>query len=133
MFTLLETLPTFIAYFAMSVILTGAFLMIYVRITPYDEFALIKQGLLAPAISLSGSLLGFVIALSSVITNSISLTDMALWGLIALLVQLLAFGLTRVIFKDLVQGITQNNIAKGLFLGILSLGFGLLNAACMTY
>lgn len=133
MFTLLETLPTFIAYFAMSVILTGAFLMIYVRITPYDEFALIKQGLLAPAISLSGSLLGFVIALSSVITNSISLTDMALWGLIALLVQLLAFGLTRVIFKDLVQGITHNNIAKGLFLGILSLGFGLLNAACMTY
>lgn len=133
MFTLLETLPIFIAYFAMSVILTGAFLMIYVRITPYDEFALIKQGLLAPAISLSGSLLGFVIALSSVITNSISLTDMALWGLIALLVQLLAFGLTRVIFKDLVQGITHNNIAKGLFLGILSLGFGLLNAACMTY
>ena len=133
MFTLLSTLPAFIAYFAMAVILTALFLLIYTKITPYDEFALIKAGQLTPALSLSGSLLGFVIALAAVIKNSVSIADMAIWGLVALVVQLLAFVLTRLLFKDLTQGIQNNNVAKGTFLGILSLSFGILNAACMTY
>lgn len=129
----LATLPNFIGYFVMAVALTAIFTVIYTKITPYDEFALIKQGLLAPAISLSGSLLGFVLALGSVIKNSVSLVDMAIWGVVALIVQLLAFGMTRLFFKDLVQGISNNNIAKGLVLGLFSLCFGILNAACMTY
>jgi putative membrane protein len=58
---------------------------------------------------------------------------MAIWGLVALVVQLLAFVMTRLLFKDLTQGIQNNNVAKGTFLGILSLSFGILNAACMTY
>ena len=133
MIGLLATLPSFISYFATAVVLMGLFLLIYTKITPYDEFALIKQGLLAPAISLSGSLLGFVMALASVIKNSISLVDMAIWGILALLVQLLAYGFTRLCFRDLVDGITNNNLAKGLLLGMISLSFGILNAACMTY
>ena len=133
MFTLLSTLPAFIAYFAMAVILTALFLLIYTKITPYDELALIKAGQLTPALSLSGSLLGFVIALAAVIKNSVSIADMAIWGLVALVVQLLAFVMTRLLFKDLTQGIQNNNVAKSTFLGILSLSFGILNAACMTY
>lgn len=133
MFYLLSTLPTFLAYFATSVVLVLLFLAIYIKITPYDEFALIKQGIVAPAISLAGSLLGFVVALSSVIKNSVSLLDMAVWGVVALLVQLLAFVLTRLLFKDLTQGMNENNLAKGIFLGGLSLGFGIINAGCMTY
>lgn len=130
---LLSTLPNFVAYFLMSAVLMGIFLFIYTKITPYDEFALIKQGHIPPAISLSGSLLGFVIALASVVKNSVSLVDMAIWGVIALIVQLLAFVITRLCFKDLVHGISNNNIAKGLILGMFSLCFGILNAACMTY
>lgn len=133
MLSLLSTLPAFLAYFAMAVVLTALFLGIYTKITPYDEFALIKAGHLTPALSLSGSLLGFVIALAAVIKHSVSLTDMAIWGVVALVVQLLAFLLTRLLFKDLTQGIQNNNLAKGTFLGVLSLSFGILNAACMTY
>lgn len=133
MLHLLSTLPTFLAYFATSAGLVLMFLLIYIKITPYDEFALIKQGVIAPAISLSGSLLGFVIALSSVIKHSVSLLDMAVWGVVALLIQLLAFAVTRLLFKDLTQGIHENNIAKGIFLGSISLAFGIINAGCMTY
>lgn len=129
----LATLPDFLGYFVTAVVLTGVFTLIYTKITPYDEFALIKKGHLAPVISLSGSLLGFVIALASVIKNSVSLVDMAIWGVVALLVQLLAFGFTRLFFKDLVDGIKGDNVAKGVILGLFSLCFGILNAACMTY
>lgn len=129
----LATLPNFLLYFVLSGTLAGIFLTLYVKITPYAEFTLIKQGLIAPAISLSGSLLGFVIALGSVIKHSVNIIDMLIWGVIAMMVQLMAFGLVRLIFPSLTNGIASNNIAKAIFLAAVSLVFGLLNAACMSY
>lgn len=133
MSTLIQTFTAFFTYFAIAVVLTLLFIKIYVKITPYNEFSLIKQGLIAPAISLSGSLLGFVIALSSVIKNSISLLDMVIWGVLALIIQLLAFLAVKLFLPTLTEGISNNNIAKSLFLAAVSLSFGLLNASCMTY
>lgn len=130
---ILYTLPNFILYFVASALLSLLFLGIYTKITPYNEFELIKQGIIAPAISLSGAMLGFVIALASVIKNSLDFVDMAVWGLIAMVVQLLAFGIVRVLFKTLTDGIVNNNIAKAVFLAMMSVVFGVLNAACMTY
>lgn len=49
---LLSTLPAFLAYFAAAIALLGVFLLIYVNITPYHEFELIRSGNLAAAISL---------------------------------------------------------------------------------
>lgn len=131
--TILATLPLFLAYFALASLLMIAFVLIYTKITPYDEFALIKQGLIAPAISLSGTILGFVIALDSVIKNSVDLVDMVAWGVVAGLVQLLVFGVVRLGFRGLTDGINQNNTAKALVLGVVSVAFGVLNAGCMTY
>jgi uncharacterized membrane protein YjfL (UPF0719 family) len=59
---------------------------------PYREIALIREGNAAAAASLSGAILGFVLPLASAITHSVSLLDMAVWGLIALVVQLLVYG-----------------------------------------
>lgn len=131
--TILATLPLFLAYFALASLLMIAFVLIYTKITPYDEFALIKQGLIAPAVSLSGAILGFVIALASVIKNSVGLLDMVAWGVVAMVVQLLAFAVVRLGFRGLTDGITQNNTAKALILGVVSVAFGMLNAGCMTY
>ena len=131
--TILATLPLFLVYFALASLLMIAFVLIYTKITPYDEFALIKQGQIAPAISLSGAILGFVIALASVIKNSVDLVDMVAWGVVAGLVQLLAFAVVRLFFRGLTDGINQNNIAKALMLGVVAVAFGMLNAACMTY
>ncbi|MBP7234758.1 MAG: DUF350 domain-containing protein [Moraxella sp.] len=36
-------------------------------------------------------------------------------------------------FKDLVTDSSNNNLASGLLLGMISLSFGILNAACITY
>ncbi len=130
---ILSTLPAFLLYFVSSCVLTAIFLAIYVNITPYKEFELIKQGNIAPAISVSGALLGFVLALASVIKNSLNIVDMVVWGVVAMIVQLLAFGVVRLMFKTLTDGIVNNNIAKAIFLAFVSVVFGILNAACMTY
>jgi len=77
-------------------------------------------------------LLGFAIPLASAITHSVSLVDMLVWGVIALIVQLLTFCVVRMIFPGLTSNIPANQASEGLFLGVVSLVAGILNAACIT-
>jgi putative membrane protein len=125
-------LPAFISHFISSIILLLLFVTIYIRITPYKEITLIRSGNMAAA-SLSGSILGYSIALASAIANSVNLQDMLIWGCIALLVQLFAYFAARVMLPGLVLDIPENKVASGIFLGAISLSMGLLNAASLTY
>lgn len=120
-------------HFLAAALLVALFCVIYVRITPYPEFELIAQGKVAPAVSFSGALLGFVISLASAISHSVSLVDMLVWAAVALLVQLLVFLALRLAFADLSRSIAGNALAPAILLGALSLAAGILNAACMTY
>jgi putative membrane protein len=133
LFDSFATFDDFAAYLAVSLALLAAFVAIYIRVTPYREIALIREGNMAAAFSLSGSLLGFIVPLTSAIQHSVSLGDMAIWGGIAMLVQVAAFVVARLLIPSIVQDIPAGKQAQGLFLGALSLGVGLLNAACMTY
>jgi putative membrane protein len=123
----------FLAYLALSLVLLGFFVAIYVRITPYREITLIREGNLAASFSLSGAVLGFIVPLASAIEHSVSLVDMAVWGLIALVVQLAAFVAVKLMIPHIAEDIVAGKSAQGFFLGAMSLGVGLLNAACMTY
>jgi putative membrane protein len=123
----------FLVYFALSLVLVAVFLLIYVQVTPYREFALIRDGNVAASLSLSGALLGFIIPLASAVAHSVSLIDMALWGVVALVVQLAAYLAARAFVPNLAQAIPAGKTASGVFVGALALGVGVLNAACMTY
>ena len=123
----------FLAYFISSLVLTTLFLIVYMRITPYNEFDLIDKGNTASACSLSGALLGFIIPLASAIIHSVNFFDMLLWGAVAFGIQVLVYLLVRQLFKDLPSAIEEGIVSKGLFLGALSMAAGILNAACMSY
>ena len=123
----------FLVYLAVALALLAVFIAIYVRVTPYREFALIREGNMAASFSLSGSILGFVIPLSSAVQHSVSLVDMAIWGLIAMLVQVAAFVAVKLLMPSITQDIPANKGAQGFFLGCMSLAVGVLNAACMSY
>ncbi len=129
----LAGLPAFLSYFATAIGLLLLFLLVYIFITPYREIALIREGNTAAAASLAGAILGFVLPLASAIAHSVSLLDMAVWGLIALIIQLLVYGVGRLLLPDLARDIPAGQIATGVFMGALSLAIGILNAACMTY
>ncbi len=132
-FDLLSLLPSFLAYFGTALALTALFLVAYIGITPVREWSEIRSGNQAAAVSLSGALLGFVLALNSVITHSGGLLDMVAWGAVALIVQLGVFFVVRLLKPDLVSRIGDGSMSHAIFLGGLSVAVGLLNAACMTY
>jgi putative membrane protein len=133
--TSLQGLINFASYFFASIVLLIVFSFVYVAITPHDEWKLVKQDKnIAAAIGLAGALIGFALALGSVVSNSIHLMDFVLWGLIALIAQLIAFALVRFVFMpELVQRIKDNEVSAGVILGATSVAVGVLNAACLTY
>ncbi len=99
----------------------------------YLSVSLGLQGNLAASYSFSGAILGFIVPLSSAIRHSVSLVDMAIWGLVALLVQVAAFVAVKLLVPRICDNIAEGKEASGFFLGAFSLGVGLLNAACMSY
>lgn len=127
------TFDDFLVYLAVAVALLAVFVAIYIRVTPYREIQLIREGNMAASFSLSGALLGFIVPLASAVQHSVNLLDMALWGLIAMLVQLAAYVVVKLLIPTLAQDIPANKTSTGFFLGSISLGVGLLNAACMSY
>ncbi len=127
-------LDEFLIYFAASLVLLAAFIAIYIWITPYREIALIREGNAAAAASLSGTVLGFSIPLAQSIAQSVNLAEMAMWGAIALAVQILVFVIaSRVVFPGMANDIPNGKVAPGVVVGALSIATGILNAACMTY
>jgi len=126
-------LPAFLLYLVTSLALLALFLAIYIWITPYRELALIREGNAAAAASLAGTIIGFAIPLAHAVALSVNLADMALWGLIALVVQLLVFFAVTRLIPDIARDIPAGKLAPGILLGALSLATGILNAACMTY
>ena len=78
-------------------------------------------------------MLGFSIPLAQAVAQTVNLAEMAMWGGVALGVQLLVFVVVRLIVPGIARDIPAGKLAPGLLLGALSLATGLLNAACMTY
>ncbi|KKO48321.1 membrane protein [Arsukibacterium sp. MJ3] len=129
----LAGIPSFLAYFALAVLLLVLFIRIYTWVTPHDEFALIRANNPAAAIAFAGALIGFSWPLSSAITHSLSLLDCAIWGAVALVVQILTFLISSIALKQLPKRITEGELAAGLFSAGCSITIGMLNAACMSY
>lgn len=131
--TSLTGLPAFAAYFALAVVLLLLFVRIYTWVTPHDEFGLIRANNSAAAIAFAGAVIGFAWPLASAITHSMSLLDCAIWGGVALVVQVLTFLLSSAALKQLPQRITQGEVAAAVFSAACSVAVGILNAACMSY
>jgi putative membrane protein len=129
----LSGLPAFAAYFGLALLLFLGFIAIYVRITPYPEIRLIREGNTAAAASLGGALIGFALPLASAVENSVSLLDMLIWAAVALIVQLIAFGVARLMVRDVTRQIQEGKVSAGVFVGALAVAIGLLNAASMSY
>jgi putative membrane protein len=130
---LMTTLPAFLAYFAVAMVLLALFLLVYLNVTPYHEVALIRAGNSAAAVSLSGALLGFAMPVANVIAHSDTLIDLASWGAIAGIIQILAYLVARFTLPQLNQDIPADKLAPAIFLAAISLGVGVINAACMGY
>lgn len=129
----LQGLGSFLAYFLAAIVAESIFVVLYMAVTPHREMALIKAGNAAAATSLGGAVLGFTLPVASAVANSVSLLDMAVWSVVAMVVQLVVFLLASLLLRGLSRRIEEGNVAAGITLAAASLAIGVLNAASMTY
>src|SRR5919197_1564312 len=91
----LAGLPAFLLYFVVASVLIVAYIFVYTWITPHDEFALIRNKVPGAAISLGMSTIGFALPLTSAIGHANDVVDLTIWGIVALIVQIIAYSLVR--------------------------------------
>lgn len=132
---LVSGLANFFVYFGLAIVFLMVFKTVYVLITPHDEWKLIKEEQnTAAAIAFGGAIVGFAIAVSGVVKNSISLLDFSVWAVVALVAQMIAFAIVRFVFMPkIVSRIEKNEVSAGIIVASVSIAIGSLNAACMTY
>ena len=132
----IELYVGFISFFLTAVALVVAFLYLYAIVTPYDDYKLIfEENNIAAALGFGGAIIGVSIPLYSALVNSVSYTDFVIWGVIAILIQLIfAFIVTRITGKySLESKISQGVVPVGILMAFLSISIGLLNAGSMSY
>lgn len=123
--------------FGLAFVAAGGFALIfkavYQWITPHNEGALIREGNIAAAIMLGGALIGYVLPLASALTQTRSLPEFVAWALLAGVIQIGTFWLVRrIVLRDLSARIERGEVASAVYMMMISIAVGLLNAACMT-
>ena len=127
----LTNLSEFLFFFVAAAALTLIFVILYTRVTRHNELALIKKNSTAAALAFSGSLIGFALPLASTMINSVTVVEMVLWGLVALIVQVLVYLVIRLPMPRISERIEADEVAAGIWLGSCSIVAGILNAAAM--
>jgi putative membrane protein len=129
----LNGLPAFLVYFCTAIVAVVAYLFVYTRVTPHDEFKLIRENDPAAAIALGLSLLGFVLPVVSAIAHAANIVDCLIWSVIALIVQIIVYYVIKIPVPNLSAKIGAGELAPAIWLGLSSLAAGALNAASMIY
>src|SRR4029079_9138868 len=92
----LAGLPAFLVYFCTAIVAVVAYLFVYTRVTPHDEFRLIRENDPAAAIALGLSLLGFAPPVVRAIAASTNVSDFVIWSVIALIVQIIVYYIVKI-------------------------------------
>ena len=88
-------------HFSVTVLMLTAGVSIYLIVTPYHELKLIRGGNTAAAVSISGAIVGMAIPLAVCMATSVSVWDIIIWGIVALIIQILAYRIADALLKDL--------------------------------
>ena len=131
MLATLAGLQNFVIYFATAIALTALYLFIYTLVTRHNEFALIRQNVLSASVALGLSLIGYALPLASSLVYAASPLDSLVWGAVAIVVQIVAYLLVKLLVPKLAQRIAAGEMSAALFLGLASVAAGILNTAAM--
>ena len=130
--SLMTGLPFLLLHSSVTFLMLGAGLLIYVRITPFDEISLIKNKNNAAAITLGGAIVGFAIPLAASLKTSLNLWDIVIWGVVTLILMLISYRVIDFLVRDLARRVEANEIGPAILLAAIKLAVGLIAAASVA-
>ena len=124
--------PDFIIQLGVALGLFVASLIIYTIMTPHKELALIRQGNPSASLAYGGVIVGLAIPLGSCLAHSFGLFDLLIWGVVTLLLQILAFRFADIFLRGLPRRIAEGDVAAAVFLMSIKIGLALILAGAVS-
>ncbi|MBT5107942.1 MAG: DUF350 domain-containing protein [Rhodospirillaceae bacterium] len=124
--------PILMLHSSITIALLALGVVIYMKVTPYDDIGLIRDGNAAAAVSMAGAVLGLGLPLAFSMAASVSVWEVLIWGPVTLILQLVAYRLTDAILRDLPRRIVDGEMAPAIFLVSIKLAVAAINAAAVT-
>jgi len=124
--------PVLLLHFSVTLAMLGIGVTIYQWITPYHELELIRAGNNAAAISLSGAIVGLALPLAVCMASSVSVWDIIIWGVVTLVIQLLAYRLGDAVLRGLPARIEAGEIGAAILIAAIKLAVSMINTAAVA-
>jgi len=124
------------SYLGVAIVLLVIGILLFMLSTPkINEMRLIAEKNVSAALLLGGKVVGLAIVLGAAAEYSVSLIDMAIWGAIGIVSQIIVFVLAEVVTIrfSISNAIKEDNRAVGVMLFSLSLAIGWIVAKCLSY
>src|SRR5215472_156567 len=90
-------LPKLIIQFITCAVLLAIGVIIYTRLTPFREREMVVHGNAAAGTMLAGAILALAIPLAAMLATSGTLLDVLVWGVVALILQLVTLGVVALV------------------------------------
>lgn len=124
--------PEFLVQLGAALGLFLAALSIYVLLTPHKELALIREGNGSAALAFGGVVIGLAIPMNACLAHSFGLMDLLVWGVVTLLIQLIAFRVTDMVLHGLPRRIAEGDVAAALMVFSVKVGVAIILAGAVT-
>jgi putative membrane protein len=125
-------LPMLLLQFLLVLALLVAGIFIYMAVTPFHERDLLRNGNPAAATVLGGALVALAIPLAALLATTAALLDILVWGVVAVLLQLLTVTILLHLLRGMRAMIEAGQVAAAIPLVAAQISIGLLNAAAMV-
>ena len=130
--SLISGFPYLMLHSSVTFALLVAGIVVYVWVTPYKEFSLIREGNTAAAVSLGGAILGLAIPLAVSMAASVAVLEIVVWGAVTLVLQLIAFRIVDFVLHGISQRIRDGQMSAAIFLFSVKIAVALVTAAAVS-
>lgn len=124
--------PVLLLHFAVTLGMLGIGVTIYQFVTPYHELRLIRSGNTAAAVTVSGAIIGLAIPLAICMATSVNIWDIVIWGIVTLLIQILAYRIGDALLKDAPTRIENGEMGAAILIVSIKLAISFINAAAVA-
>lgn len=125
-------LPVLLIQLLVTLALLVVGVAVYSRITPFDERRLVAAGNTAAGLTYGASITALAIPLAATLATNGAVIDIVLWGVVALVLQLIAFAAAALLIRDLHRQIEAGNVASAAVLAGMQVAVALINAAAIA-
>jgi putative membrane protein len=129
--TFVKGFPDVLIHGGVTLALLMAGCIVHVILTPMKEMQLIRAGNVSAGISVGAVIVGLAVPMSACLAPATSVYDILIWGVVAILLQLLAFRAADLLLRDLPKRIERDEVGAALVLAGVKIAAAMIMAAAL--